>query len=266
MTTFCSKTYHIVILRYLPFGIGYALIKRSSINHSIYDYLSQKKESHPQGNQMKFKLLNTTITGLILSVSCLVNSANAGLIQSDYLTLGDNLAVYDEDLNLTWLDLSLTDGLSYAVALASHSDFQYASDLQVTTLFNNFFGATTTYNADGSGTSDWTTTGNFVTLFGPTYASFFGLSSYGWFYDDLGAFRRAGATASFNAEVIGPNSTINSTSFINTGDQLTGTYLVRAGRIDLTPPVVTDVPEPSTLAILGLTLLGLASRRFKKSF
>ncbi|MBZ9611944.1 PEP-CTERM sorting domain-containing protein [Rheinheimera maricola] len=29
---------------------------------------------------------------------------------------------------------------------------------------------------------------------------------------------------------------------------------------------VADVPEPSTLAIFALTLVGLASRRFKKKF
>ena len=32
---------------------------------------------------MKLKFLNTALTGLILSISCLVNSANAGLILSD---------------------------------------------------------------------------------------------------------------------------------------------------------------------------------------
>lgn len=45
-----------------------------------------------------------------------------------------------------------------------------------------------------------------------------------------------------------------------------GNYLLLAATADGAPvgPVVIDVPEPATLAILGLSMLGLSVRRFKK--
>lgn len=40
-------------------------------------------------------------TGLLLSASCI---SNAALINADYLTAGDGLAVYDTVTGKTWLD------------------------------------------------------------------------------------------------------------------------------------------------------------------
>ena len=39
-------------------------------------------------------------------------NAHADLIESDYLTEGDNLAVYDTLTKMIWLDLNVTTGMS----------------------------------------------------------------------------------------------------------------------------------------------------------
>ena len=52
--------------------------------------------------------------------------------------------------------------------------------------------------------------------------------------------------------------TINDPSItIDTAEDYVSTMLIKKSEI-------TDVPEPSTLAILALGMIGLASRRFKK--
>jgi hypothetical protein len=57
---------------------------------------------------MKHKVLSSIASGLFLSVSCLFNIAQAGLIQADYTVVGDNSAVFDTNQDLKWLDLSVS--------------------------------------------------------------------------------------------------------------------------------------------------------------
>lgn len=208
---------------------------------------------------MKLKALNTALTAVILSAICLFNVANAGLIQSDYMTFGDNLAVYDEDSNLTWLDLSLTVNLSYNGALAAHDAFQHATQSQIYMLFNDFKGTTFRANNRRDGSSG---------RHSPTFNHLFGAtdnnsgSSYGYFLYDNGKWGNAGVD--YETQSMYESVVYGDRSGITNGSSTNGTYLVRPGRtvlVDLNP---VDVPEPSTFAIFVLGLMGLSSRRFKK--
>ena len=210
---------------------------------------------------MKFKFLKAAFVGVILSVSGL---ADASLIQSDYLTLGDGLAVYDDATNLTWLDLSLTRGLSYDQATNQHVGFAHASDSNVNTLLNNFFG-TINYNKYG-----YTPTGEIELA--PLFTELFGnaddidrgrtIFSYGYFIDDKDFYRLAGANTA--GQVFGPDYFSNQDRWKENGHRRNGVFLVRTGEILIDDPNLTKVPEPSTLAIFALGVIGLASRRFKK--
>jgi len=202
---------------------------------------------------MKFKFLKATFVGLILTVS---SFANSGVIQSDFLTIGDELAVYDESTNLTWLDLSLTRGLSYEQAISTYSKFRHATHTEVTTLFTNFFGILETTNEIGSSSKAT----DFVDVFGPTFAEL----SLGRFYDDDNISRIAGAYFTFS-HVYTPDPGSHWVGIEDEVESSVGIYIVYDGSLTFNEPQPdVSIPEPSTLAIFALGMIGLASRRFKK--
>jgi len=89
---------------------------------------------------MILKKSNTALVTLILLIAYFPSIAKAGLIQSDYLTTGDNLTVRDQSTGLVWLDLSLTRFMSYSQASKSFVGYRAATNTEVETLFINFFG------------------------------------------------------------------------------------------------------------------------------
>ncbi|NQY65080.1 MAG: hypothetical protein HRT38_15405 [Alteromonadaceae bacterium] len=92
---------------------------------------------------MKFKCLNAALAVIVLSVSCLVNIAQAGLIEADYLVYGDGLAAYDDVTGVTWLDLSVTEFLTYNEASYFSTEFRIASDNELKSLHASLIGSTT---------------------------------------------------------------------------------------------------------------------------
>lgn len=205
---------------------------------------------------MKFKFLKAGLVSVFLIGSSL---ANAGLIDSDYMSSNDNLAVTDTGTNLQWLDLSVSNIWTFAnwsSLVEQNNGWRLASNAEVVNLFETAF---PTYSAvHGSAgyvdTSDNTLIQNFMSfrsLFGSTTLNSNGVDTYGLFKNEnnatemMGASRWAGTYRIFSTD-------FNS----STPEVSSGLYIVRGA--------VASVPEPSTLAIFALGMVGLVLRRTKK--
>ncbi len=199
---------------------------------------------------MNMKILKAALAGLVLSVSSL---ANAGLVEfEDILSSGTFLYTSGPDT---------VDGMVF-----SYSGTTY--------FMENFH--TSDGNAPVNPTGSLFTYENYFITMNQDGGSSFNLNSFdaGIFLNTpngminvIGTYDIGGnVTESFS---ISPNAW-NTFTFSNTWSNLasvsfqtTATYYIQYDNIAFSNPS-TDVPEPSTLAILALAMIGLASRRFKK--
>jgi len=214
---------------------------------------------------MKFKFLKTSIVTLILSVCCLVNVAIAGLIvdlsggtsvnDSRDFTLGwgftvnssiqiDGLGLWDED----------ADGFSYiqGYEVGIWSDLNGA--LLASAIVDNSSNSLSSSSNDGT----W--------MFTDIASLILNIGDY-----TIG-YLRPGNTDLWRYGT----SVVNLNSSITLGSRLygSGNSLIKpititgaAGQGYFGPnlrTVETSIPEPSTLAIFVLGMIGVASRRFKK--
>ena len=245
---------------------------------------------------MKFKFLKSVFTGLILSASCI---ANAGLIghwdangnaqdstgnnngtlegNTTFTTGNDGQAFLfdgnsDSVLVGTTLDVSTGFSLSAWINPLSYGERQ---------IFNNessyemaVRGSTLQFaiETDAAGGWFWVDTGINVSL---NSWSFFGLTYDGIsskIYGELG--QQLFSTNVISGNVIDPaNDQVhigarlgNTSSFHGSIDDVyVFDHALTANDIALVASnSYSDVPEPSTLAIFALGMIGLASRRFKK--
>jgi len=59
-------------------------------------------------------LVNTVLrTTLAIALTCVVSSASAALVKTDWKNAGDNLAVLDSTTGVEWLNFSATKGMAY---------------------------------------------------------------------------------------------------------------------------------------------------------
>ena len=217
-----------------------------------------KKES-----LMKFKFLNQLLFGLSLA---LASSANAGLI-----TDTSNSSFIDNTTGLEWMDFGINDEYSYnevkALLSSTFLGWELATQSQVTMLFDNAFSEFSTPINDVYYYADYRNSDSnnkemleIFSMMGYSYDDNRG--SLGWFEDDQGGlsyahFYRgapndAGSTYQ-NAHIFG--KAIEYGEYRTNINSNYSTMLVRS-RV---------VPEPSTLAIFALGLIGLTSRRLKKN-
>jgi hypothetical protein len=194
---------------------------------------------------MKFKLFNTALAGIILFANA---TANAGLI----------LTITDNGSNQTLWEFSGSTLASSPIssAVGFWPEFGYPGPIGQYQGCGNIL--------SGSGTMYTTNNGTV----GITEACIY----------ESGEFTAFKASSLFNWQT---NDTLSWSGSIVTDISIThfksGVYQTKQSRysnddVFLDPVVltigsqnnITDVPEPSTLAIFALGMIGLASRRFKK--
>jgi len=183
-------------------------------------------------------LKRATLVGVLALL--VASPASALLIDNGDITT-------DDAANMEWLDLTLTQGLTTAEALAANPGFVVATIAQVETLYTNAGFATLTNiwndaNAPGAialmglmGCTDGCASGNFPKATG--------------FVADGGSLDVYGFDAQLSSGVI-----FRAKAFNTSIDGASGHYLVR-------PSII---PEPSTALLLGLGLVGMGLGRRRR--
>jgi hypothetical protein len=229
---------------------------------------------------VKFRFLKASFFGFIFAVSWF---ANAGLITHNNYTLDTDTNVVTNN-GIEWLQWTETYEQSISTALSNYSadGWVVASHTQMARLFsdfgwNNGLDETAVYTSNESydSTSENSTMDRFIELFGMTK---FKENELGYFSGDDA---QKGAAAIYgtgnNVDYFYSYSHVQSDSvhdargeqssvaklfgnqFLNIDDKSIcndcGVALIR----------VSEVSEPATLAIFALGMIGLMSRRFKKS-
>jgi len=185
---------------------------------------------------MKFKLFKAALASVILSVSGL---ANAGLItvsetQYQWVDFEDFTFTFNID---DWL---LNNSSTLRVSVLGDFDSPGVENLNVLAESHNF------------GTINYLTSGTTVLQQQQNYIEFyFDLTLSAVMTNELLADDSATFEVNFSEQVHEFNI-----HYTNIG--------AAYAKIDFTYEQSTDVPEPSTLAIFALGMIGLASRRFKK--
>lgn len=191
-------------------------------------------------------------------VSFFSTTANATLIEADYLTSGDNQAVFDTTTGLTWLDLTQTANLSYTAAGLLDSSYRYATNTEVEDLFSQFTGANfLSIGIAPNVTGQYKDLAlSFATLFGTNINAF----SYGLYANADNILNYAGVYTA-NPNIIGTDWEVSYEQFRFAGSPYYGTYLVKNTLVPTGASGISAVPTPSTMAILLLGLLGIGNAK-----
>lgn len=223
---------------------------------------------------MKYKFLNKVVIASVFLFSCVINTANAGLITIGALSSNDDgsTQVITDSLNsLEWLrwdqlkDKTHSELLIETSPTGAYSGWSIAGVEQANWFLNALYNGASlgdcAFNVrsyycaqNGSFSSE-----QYTSLLGDSHTVGTSSSDKVWFYDDEISDAKAGyllldsGSVSQKFNEFGTIAETEADSLF-TGDNSTGWLMYRS----------TAVPEPSTLAIFALGLLGFTIRRFKK--
>ena len=199
---------------------------------------------------------------MFLLAVAVATTASAGLLKQDFLAPNDGLLVRDTVTNLEWLTPVYTKGNPYNNAFVqgvlTTYGFRYATATEAFDMINNNFGNPTTVSpGDVAG---FNAAGQFCGYFGITENVFCGVgpcprtqgltSTPGGGGSHLAfGMIQFGSTGWFISNNNWPDSAV---------DPQMGSWLVRTS-------TVGDVPEPGTMVLMGMGLIGLAWRRVSAS-
>lgn len=228
---------------------------------------------------MKSTLINTTLCGLILSISCVVTNANATLIFAEDFSGGSRALEESETVN--WADSDGGGFEVYGTRSASPRGMSglYDHDNDASTANIGIPGAievnddrgnvllTATFSLDSSINDHQTGILSFL-------GGVRGKNSTGASVEIFNLTKSTSLSGILKPTLGGGNWIYNEISFASTaasvGDDIQirwtggGTNSANGQEVALVSFSTVDVPEPSTFAIFALGMIGLASRRFKR--
>lgn len=201
--------------------------------------------------------MHTFLRTLFLAAA-VATTASAGLLKQDFLTPNDGLLVRDTVTNLEWLTPVYTRGNTYnnvfVQGVLTTYGFRYATATEVTSMVNTNFGnPTTVASGDVAG---FNSAAAFFNLFGiaeqvncsggpcPRTQGLTSTPGSGGAHLGFGMIQ-LGPTGWFITNNNWPDTIV---------DTQMGSFLVRTS-------TVTDTPEPGTMVLMGMGLMGLAWRR-----
>jgi hypothetical protein len=228
-------------------GMFFALKIKRIINHYYNDYLPKLMERDEKGYLMKFKFLNTwskfmTIVVVLLTASA---TAHAGLIYQFTFTHTSNGVQGTTSGKIYGLEDNTT-GEATDIKLESVDSNWILNSVTDLSLWNGFK------------LSEYTMLNGVLTRFGMTYWNDSTIDGFGG-----GIYQRYSLIMDYNVE---DSTNAYGSHQFRYVDSTTNFQKATSGLLTLSAyaPLETEVPEPSTLAIFALGMIGLASRRFKK--
>ncbi|AZQ83630.1 PEP-CTERM sorting domain-containing protein [Colwellia sp. Arc7-635] len=223
---------------------------------------------------MKFKFLNKALTGLVFSAGCLVSVANAGIIYSNDFESGSTAAQFTVSNSV----VTAPNGESYIGPLNKGETPTLSLDNLAT-----HSSITIDFDIYGLRSLDGTTNQDYFQFFidgSSQFIDFYGHSNGQIVGPTTGQLVSHESTAFGHGYFYGGASTYHYSitythvaSSINFGFKASTDQSWSDEAFGLDNVVVSDnrtlsaatsVPEPSTLAIFALAIMGFASRKFKK--